>query len=34
MDSIEGLLAGRPSREGAQSLQHWLEAKQAPERGG
>lgn len=27
--SIEGLLAGRPSREGAQSLQRWLEARQA-----
>lgn len=31
--SIEGLLAGRPSREGPQSLQRWLEAKQPPERG-
>ena len=27
--SIEGLLAGRPSREGPQSLERWLEARQA-----
>lgn len=27
--SIEGLLAGRPSREGPQSLQRWLEAREA-----
>ncbi len=32
--SIEGLLSGRPSREGPQSLERWLEAKQAPERRG
>ena len=25
--SVEGLLAGRPSGEGSQSLQRWLEAK-------
>jgi len=31
--SIEGLLAGRPSREGPQSLQLWLEAKQVLGRG-
>ena len=27
--SVEGLLAGRPSREGSESFQRWLEAKQA-----
>ena len=27
--SVEGLLAGRPSSESQQSLQRWLEAKQA-----
>lgn len=27
--SVEGLLAGRPSREGAQSLQRWLDARRA-----
>ena len=27
--SVEGLLAGRPSMEGAGSFQRWLEAKRA-----